>query len=59
MSSSSSIIKASVVISFVAMALVESLSESAFSVVVVVEVGVVVVVGLFPFVVALTGSRSK
>ena len=59
MSSSSSIIKASVVISFVAMALVESLSESAFSVVVLVEVGVVELVGLYPFVVALTGSRSK
>lgn len=56
-SSSSSIIKASVVISLVSIALVESLSESAFSVVVVVEVVVVVVVvGLYPFVVALTGS---
>lgn len=57
MSSSSSIIKTSVVISLVSIALVESLSESAFSVVVVVEVVVVVVVvGLYPFVVALTGS---
>ena len=59
MSSSSSNIRASVVISFVSISSVESLSVPAFSVVVVVVVVVVEVVGLYAFVVALTGSKQK